>query len=189
MFMNLMIYFFMQKWLTSLLVQVGLSQQEAILATTVGLAGGIVAAFIIGPLMDRFGPYVVVAGLFAVSALSVVLMASFMTAGGALMLTAMSLALGFCLSGGQKANNALSVYFYPTALRGTGLGWALGVGRIGGVIGPYFAGVLLEDGWSPSGLFYLAAGPMMIGAVTIALMGQIYGHSSARSGLAESQKV
>jgi MFS transporter, AAHS family, 4-hydroxybenzoate transporter len=189
MFMNLMIYFFMQKWLTSLLVQVGLSQQEAILATTVGLAGGIVAAFIIGPLMDRFGPYVVVAGLFAVSALSVVLMASFMTAGGALMLTAMSLALGFCLSGGQKANNALSVYFYPTALRGTGLGWALGVGRIGGVIGPYFAGVLLEDGWSPSGLFYLAAGPMMIGAVTIALMGQIYGHSSARTGLAESQKA
>jgi len=60
---------------------------------------------------------------------------------------------------------------------------------IGGVIGPYFAGVLLEDGWSPSGLFYLAAGPMMIGAVTIALMGQIYGHTSARSGLAESQKV
>ena len=189
MFMNLMIYFFMQKWLTSLLVQVGLSQQEAILATTVGLAGGIVAAFIIGPLMDRFGPYVVVAGLFAVSALSVVLMASLMTEAGALMLTAMSLALGFCLSGGQKANNALSVHFYPTALRGTGLGWALGVGRIGGVIGPYFAGVLLEGGWSPSGLFYLSAGPMMIGAVTIALMGQIYGHASARSGLAESQKV
>ncbi len=189
MFMNLMVYFFMQKWLTSLLVQVGLTQQEAILATMVGLAGGIVAAFIIGPLMDRVGPYIVVAGLFAVSALSVVLMASLMTAAGAVLLTAMSLALGFCLSGGQKANNALSVYFYPTALRGTGLGWSLGIGRIGGVIGPYLAGVLLQDGWSPSGLFYLTAGPMMIGAVTIALMGQIYGHSSARSGLAESQKA
>jgi AAHS family 4-hydroxybenzoate transporter-like MFS transporter len=189
MFMNLMIYFFMQKWLTSLLVQVGLSQQEAILATTVGLAGGIVAAFIIGPLMDRFGPYLVVAGLFAVSALSVVLMASLMTAAGAFMLTAMSLALGFCLSGGQKANNALCVYFYPTALRGTGLGWALGIGRIGGVIGPYAAGILLQDGWSPSGLFYLASGPMMIGAVTIALMGQIYGHASTSSRLAESGKV
>jgi MFS transporter, AAHS family, 4-hydroxybenzoate transporter len=189
MFMNLMIYFFLQKWLTSLLVQVGLSQQEAILATTVGLAGGIVAAFIIGPLMDRVGPYLVVAGLFAFSALSVVLMGTLMAAAGALMLTAMSLMLGFCLSGGQKANNALSVYFYPTALRGTGLGWALGIGRIGGVIGPYVAGLLLQDGWSPSGLFYLSAGPMMIGAITIALMGQIYGHASARSGLAESQKA
>src|SRR5258706_2409997 len=68
MFMNLMIYFFLQKWLTSLLVQVGLSQQTAITATTVGLAGGIVAALIIGPLMDRVGPYIVVSGLFALSA-------------------------------------------------------------------------------------------------------------------------
>ena len=65
MFMNLMVYFFVQKWLTSLLVQVGLSQAAAIQATTISLAGGIVAAFIIGPLMDRIGPYAVVAGLFA----------------------------------------------------------------------------------------------------------------------------
>jgi hypothetical protein len=65
----------------------------------------------------------------------------------------------------------------------------LGIGRIGGWLGPVVAGVLLSRGWSPSGLFYLAAGPMMIGAVTIALMGQMYGHSSARTGFAEGQKV
>ena len=106
-----------------------------------------------------------------------------------LLITAMSLAVGFCLSGGQKANNALSVYFYPTALRGTGLGWALGIGRIGGVVGPYAAGILLTQGWSPSGLFYIAAVPMMIGAVTIALMGQSYGHGATRRELAQSQKV
>ena len=131
--MNLMIYFFLQKWLTSLLVQVGLPQQIAITATTVGLAGGIVAAFIIGPLMDRFGPYMVVSGLFALSAVSVVAMAQVLSSPAPLVVIAVSLFVGFCLSGGQKANNALSVYFYPTALRGTGLGWALGIGRIGGV--------------------------------------------------------
>lgn len=178
MFMNLMIYFFLQKWLTSLLVQSGLSQQVAITATTVGLAGGIAAAVIIGPLMDRFGPYVVVAGLFALSAVSVVLMARILAAPVAWVTILGSTMVGFCLSGGQKANNALSVYFYPTALRGTGIGWSLGIGRIGGVIGPFAAGMMLASGWSPAELFYAAAAPMVAGTIAIAVMGQIYGHAA-----------
>ena len=181
MFMNLMIYFFLQKWLTSLLVQVGLPQATAITATTVGLAGGIVAAFIIGPLMDRFGPYMVVSGLFAVSAVSVVVMAQVLSSPEPLVIIAVSLFVGFCLSGGQKANNALTVHFYPTALRGTGLGWSLGIGRIGGVLGPFAAGLLLTAGWTPADLFYAAAAPMLIGAVAIALMGQFYGHAGAQA--------
>ena len=180
MFMNLMIYFFLQKWLTSLLVQSGLSQQVAITATTVGLAGGIAAALILGPLMDRYGPYIVVAGLFALSAVSVVLMARILAATPIPWIAIVgSTLVGFCLSGGQKANNALSVYFYPTALRGTGIGWALGVGRIGGVLGPFAAGLMLSSGWSPAGLFETAAVPMIIGTVAIAAMGQIYGRVTA----------
>ena len=179
MFMNLMIYFFLQKWLTQLLVIVGLPQATAITATTVGLAGGIVAAFIIGPLMDRFGPYMVVAGLFALSAVSVVVMAQVLTSPVPSVIIAVSLFVGFCLSGGQKANNALSVYFYPTALRGTGLGWSLGIGRIGGVLGPFVAGLLLTAGWTPSELFYAAALPMIAGAIAIAAMGQFYGLGTA----------
>jgi len=177
MFMNLMIYFFLQKWLTSLLVQVGLTQQTAIAATTVGLAGGIVAALIIGPLMDRYGPYAVVSGLFAASAVSVIVMAQVLSSPVPLVIIAVSLFVGFCLSGGQKANNALSVYFYPTALRGTGIGWSLGIGRIGGVLGPFAAGLLLTAGWTPAELFYAAAIPMAIGTIAIALMAQFYGHA------------
>jgi AAHS family 4-hydroxybenzoate transporter-like MFS transporter len=181
MFMNLMIYFFLQKWLTQLLVIVGLPQATAITATTVGLAGGIVAAFIIGPLMDRFGPYMVVSGLFAVSAISVVVMAQVLSSPAPMVIIAVSLFVGFCLSGGQKANNALSVHFYPTALRGTGLGWSLGIGRIGGVIGPFLAGVLLTAGWTPAELFYAASVPMLAGAIAIALMGQFYGSAGGQA--------
>jgi AAHS family 4-hydroxybenzoate transporter-like MFS transporter len=188
MFMNLMIYFFLQKWLTSLLVMVGLTQPEAIRATAVSLAGGIVAAFIIGPLMDRIGPYAVVAGLFLAGSLAVVLMGSVLASPETMTILMVSLAVGFCLSGGQKANNALSVYFYPTALRGTGLGWSLGIGRIGGVLGPLVAGELLTLGWSPSELFYASAGPMALGAAAIWAMGQFYGGASP-SRLAQSHKA
>ena len=189
MFMNLMIYFFLQKWLTSLLVQSGLTQQVAITATTVGLAGGIAAAVIIGPLMDRYGPYAVVAGLFGLSAVSVLLMAKILAAPVAWVTIVVSLFVGFCLSGGQKANNALSVYFYPTALRGTGIGWSLGVGRIGGVLGPFMAGVLLANGWSPAGLFYIASLPMLLGMAAIAAMGVLYTRTppiSAEQRIAQS---
>jgi AAHS family 4-hydroxybenzoate transporter-like MFS transporter len=181
MFMNLMVYFFLQKWLTQLLVIVGLPQSTAITATTVGLAGGIVAAVIIGPLMDRFGPYMIVAGLFALAAVSVLVMGEVLTDPVPWVIIAVSLFAGFCLSGGQKANNALSVYFYPTALRGTGLGWSLGIGRIGGVLGPFVAGLLLTAGWTPSELFYAAAVPMIAGAIAIGLMGQFYGHTGTQN--------
>lgn len=178
MFMNLMIYFFLQKWLTSLLVQSGLSQQVAITATTIGLAGGIAAAIIIGPLMDRYGPYAVVSGLFALSALSVVVMARILVSPVPWLTVVVSFFVGFCLSGGQKANNALSVFFYPTALRGTGIGWSLGIGRFGGVLGPFMAGVMLAGGWSPVDLFYAASVPMLLGAAAIAAMGLIYSRAA-----------
>jgi AAHS family 4-hydroxybenzoate transporter-like MFS transporter len=181
MFMNLGIYFFLQKWLTQLLVNVGLPQSTAITATTLGLAGGILAPFIVGPLMDRYGPYRVVASLFALGAVSAVAMAQALTSPATYTIVAVSLFVGFCLSGGQKANNALSVYFYPTALRGTGLAWSLGIGRIGGAIGPFLAGLLLTAGWTPAELFLAAAGPMLIGAIAIAVMGQFYGQAGRSS--------
>lgn len=189
MFMNLMIYFFLQKWLTSLLVMVGLSQGEAIRATTVSLAGGIVAAFIVGPLMDRIGPYAVVSGLFAVTTVAALAMGAVLASPEPAIVLIASLAIGFCLSGGQKANNALAVYFYPTALRGTGLGWGLGIGRIGGVLGPLAAGALLASGWTPGDLFYASSGPLALGAIAIYAMGQVYGQDARASRLVQSHKM
>ena len=47
---------------------------------------------------------------------------------------------GFCISGGQKSVIALSAIFYPAPIRSTGVGWALGIGRLGGIGGPLLVG-------------------------------------------------
>jgi hypothetical protein len=78
-----------------------------------------------------------------------------------------SLGLGFCLSGGQKANNALSVYFYPTALRGTGLGWGLWHRAHRRGAGAMAAGPIAEQRMESGGLFYAAAVPMIVGGAAI----------------------
>src|SRR5438067_6241444 len=62
--MNLTVNTSLQVWLTKILVDAGFGQHTAIVATEASFAAGIVGAFIIGPLMYRFGPYRMITGLF-----------------------------------------------------------------------------------------------------------------------------
>ncbi len=78
---------------------------------------------------------------------------------------------GFCVSGGQKSVIALSAIFYPAPIRSTGVGWALGVGRLGGIGGPLLVGVLLGYHLQPASLFYAAAVPMLLAGVLVATLG------------------
>ncbi|MCD6479828.1 MFS transporter [Candidatus Bathyarchaeota archaeon] len=59
---------------------------------------------------------------------------------------------------------------YPTGMRATGAGWANSIGRIGGILGPYIAGVLI--GWMGSTpLFILFALIHLVSASAVALLG------------------
>jgi AAHS family 4-hydroxybenzoate transporter-like MFS transporter len=55
------------------------------------------------------------------------------------------------------AMGALATSLYPPALRATGVGFAMGVGRSGAVVGPLGAGMALTAGLAIGQLFYLAA--------------------------------
>ena len=173
--MNLLVYFFLQSWLPTIFIDVGMSQTAAIQATAIAFGGGILAAFLIGPMMDRLGPYGVMGALFVAGA-------GFVAATGAVLgqsipvVVAAAFCTGFCTSGLQKSTQALVVYFYPTALRATGLGWGLGIGRIGAILGPLIAGWLMQWGLEHAGVFYVMALPMAIGALCVFMMGRRYGN-------------
>jgi AAHS family 4-hydroxybenzoate transporter-like MFS transporter len=83
------------------------------------------------------------------------------------LLTTIVFVAGWCVVGGQPGMNAFAATFYPTYLRSTGVGWALGVGRIGAIVGPYIGGYLMAAQWTSQQLFWAAAIPAVISATTL----------------------
>jgi MFS transporter, AAHS family, 4-hydroxybenzoate transporter len=64
---------------------------------------------------------------------------------------------GFFVIGVQLSLNAYITNYYPTAIRGTGVGWSQVVGRTGSLLGPLVGGALVSQGMVPSQLFQLSS--------------------------------
>ena len=70
--------------------------------------------------------------------------------------------VGFLQQGGFTGMYAVSAKIYPTEVRTTGVGWAIGLGRFGAVVGPYVGGVLIARGVSMEMNFIIFAIPLFI---------------------------
>lgn len=161
-FMNLMNLYFLSSWLPTVLKDGGFTTSRAVLAGTLLQVGGVVGTLALGRLMDWRGFGVLVA-CFVVASAAIVAIGQ--GRGSPLLLAAIFVA-GFCVIGGQPAVNALAATSYPTALRSTGIGWSLGIGRFGSILGPVLGGHLIGLGWSSSSLFMASAVPAAVSAAT-----------------------
>jgi MFS transporter, AAHS family, 4-hydroxybenzoate transporter len=168
--LNLAEFYALQSWLPTILSSHGFNPNEVALATSMTTIGGIVAAFAIGPAMDRLGPYRSLALVYFAGVVFVALMGPAISAPSWVLMVA-AFCAGFSISGGQKSVIALAAIFYPAPIRSTGVGWALGIGRLGGIGGPLLIGMLLAYGLSPASLFYAAAFPMLLAGILVALLG------------------
>jgi len=177
-FLNLAAFYFMQSWLPAILGKLAYPMHTIVWMTSLSTVGGIVAALFVGPAMDRIGPYVSLGVLYLCGAVFMACTAAALSAPPWVLMTAVFFG-GFCVSGGQKSAIALGAVFYPTDIRSTGLGWALGIGRLGGIAGPAVAGMLIGAHWLPASLFYLAAGMMLCAGIAVFAMGRRYGARAA----------
>jgi MFS transporter, AAHS family, 4-hydroxybenzoate transporter len=108
-----------------------------------------------------------VSGAYVLGAVAIALIG---TAQSAVVFLATAFAAGFLSIGAQMCMVALCATFYETSLRATGVGWSLGVGRIGAIFGPSIGGVLIGAGVLPSTLFLLAGMvSMAAGAAVLAV--------------------
>ena len=140
-FMSLLDLYFLTSWLPTIIHDAGLSVRSAVLITSTYQWGGVIGALLLGQLFDRFSPFVTLALTYLAASAFVLLIGTAGTSIGVLILTVFG--AGFCVVGGQIGANALTASSYPTPIRSTGVGWALGIGRIGSIIGPAIGGLLL----------------------------------------------
>ena len=74
---------------------------------------------------------------------------------------------GFCILGGQNVLNNFTASIYDTEVRGTGVGMMLGVGRLGGILGPYTTGLIQQATPGSIGLFAAIGMAVLLGAMAI----------------------
>jgi AAHS family 4-hydroxybenzoate transporter-like MFS transporter len=175
-FMNLLLLYFFVNWLPGLLTTAGLPISAGVTAAGIFSLGGMTGSLIQGKLMKAFGAFATILVEFSLSALLMLAMAY--ASSFALMMTA-TLVLGITIQGGQAGLNALSASYYPTAVRSTGVGWALGIGRVGSIVGPMLAGMLLSLDWTPAQIFLAGAIPALIAALAVLTSQMLGGATNA----------
>lgn len=178
-FMNLLNLYALSNWLATVVNGMGYSTRTAVLVSTTLQVGGTIGTFGLAWLIARRGFMTMLIGTFAAATISIALIGQ---PGISLALLFLLVFLaGWCIVGGQPGLNALAATYYPTDLRSTGVGWGLGVGRIGAIVGPYVGGMLMARHWSTQQLFLAAALPALISTITMIVL-RVTANTSAPSG-------
>lgn len=164
-FMNLLIIYFVISWLPAVLRQASMPISAGVTAISLFSLGGILGSLVQGVTMERVGARRLLALEFFASVLLIgslgVVPASFG------LIVAVAFVLGVLVQGAQAGLNALVAGFYPTAIRSTGVGWALGVGRIGSIVGPILGGVMLSLDWSLQQIFLAGTAPAFCAGLAV----------------------
>jgi AAHS family 4-hydroxybenzoate transporter-like MFS transporter len=169
-FVNLGLLHLLASWLPTLLKLHELSMGQSLRGAAMFQLGGIAGALLLAAAMRHWTP----SRVLVVSYLATVGALLLLAGGGAPMplLFALVLVTGSGIVGGQAALNALAATMYPTTARSTGVGWALGMGRIGAILAPLAGAALLAAGFSPTEIFASAILPTLVCAGAVAMLGR-----------------
>jgi AAHS family 4-hydroxybenzoate transporter-like MFS transporter len=155
-------------WLPEVLHLMGMTPAQAVFATSLNALGGVAAVFYLGLAIDRFGAERALSLHFAVGIVFIALIA--LVALPYLALLALCFLTGVTIIGSQTAANAACGALYPARMRTSAIGWALGVGRLGGIAAAPLGAFLLARGLPPTHVFLSACLFAAIAAGATALL-------------------
>ncbi|MGW3949396.1 MFS transporter [Streptomyces sp. NPDC004752] len=165
--LGLLLVYGLNTWLAQIMREAGYPLGSSLAFLLALNAGPILCTPLLGVLADRIGSRTVITGMFTTAAAAIALLMIRLPTPALLGLVTIA---GACTIGTQTLLTAYIGSFYPKQLSATGLGWALGIGRVGGIVGPVYGGAILTTGWGLHADFLSFALPALLAAVLITLV-------------------
>lgn len=140
-FFGLMVLYFIVSWIPKLSIAAGLSETDGIYAGALYNLGAFVGTMSMSVLALRVPLGKLVPAMLSLAGVAMMVFGS--VAMPVWLTLAVAFAIGVLLQGGYNGVWPIAAGAYPGALRATGVGWAIGIGRGGAVIGPLLGGYLM----------------------------------------------
>jgi MFS transporter, AAHS family, 4-hydroxybenzoate transporter len=167
-FMVFMVLVTVTFWTPAVLHSVGFSLSAAALIVGLNNLGSVIASAMSGWLVHRFGAFKILIPSFVIGGLCLAWFGQATTS--VVMLGLASFFAGFFVGGTGTGLIAVAAGMYPTSIRSTGIGWGMGMGRVGQFFGPFLTGLLVGLGYKVGGIFYAAAVPCFVGALFLVFL-------------------
>jgi AAHS family 4-hydroxybenzoate transporter-like MFS transporter len=167
-FCSLLNLFLFAYWMPTVLNMIGMSPSQAVFASSLRDFGAIFVALYLGIAIDRIGPERTLAVHYAAGAAFIAIIA--LLALPYAILCVMMFLAGMTIIGSQTGANGTCGKLYPARMRTSGLGWALGIGRLGGIAAPVLGGYLLTIGLPPTHIFLSACVFALVAGAATALL-------------------
>jgi len=164
---GLVLVYSLNTWLPELMLRAGFNAKGSLSFLLVLNGGAVIGALVGSRFADRFGPKLVVASCFLIGAVAIALLTVSLPLGLLLLFVAIA---GLGTSGTQTLIYGFVANYYRTNVRGAGVAWCAGFGRLGGVGGPLIGGLLIGAGLSTNSIFYVLAGLGVLGVLLTLLV-------------------
>ena len=164
---GLLLVYSLNTWLPELMLRAGFNAKGSLSFLLVLNGGAILGALGGSRVADRFGPKPVVATCFLIGASAIALLTLSLPLG---VLLAVVAVVGLGTSGTQTLIYGFVANYYRTNVRGAGVAWCAGFGRLGGVGGPLLGGFMIGGGFALNSIFYVLAGLGVLGILLTLLV-------------------
>jgi AAHS family 4-hydroxybenzoate transporter-like MFS transporter len=171
----------LSNWLPTYFQELGgVRIQEFAKFLMIGFLGGAVGTLTMGWFMARINAYWLICGFFVLDAIAIAAMGWLPFGTGVFVLAL--LAWNFAQVGGQTGLNTLATLGYPPEMRSSGMGWASGMGRFGGIVFAFAGGQALGAALPLQTMLLLVAVPCLLVTVLIAILGVAEKRQAAAEG-------